>query len=209
VRAALRGCLEGLVSVRPALPESEEWDRLFAPGLPTDYPPLFDLCRLLLDGLEPAEAAGTVPTPAFLLDMERVWERYVTRAVVDAFAGTAANVSVQVGHAAGRDDRGRVIRMRPDVTVDRGGRPRVVVDAKWKRPGRGAAAEDLYQVLAYCAALGAERAVLVYPGRRDRVRECVFEGSPVRVAVRTLRVEGSREECAASARRFGRWLKNR
>jgi 5-methylcytosine-specific restriction enzyme subunit McrC len=206
VRAALRRCRPALEGVRAALPVPEEWERLTGAHLPADYPPLLDLCRLLLDGLAPAEASGPVRAPAFLLDMERVWERYVTRAVEAAFAGSPAGISVQVAHEAGRDDRGRPVVMRPDVTVDRDGRPAVVVDAKWKRPGRRAPAEDLYQVLAYCTALGANRAVLVYPGRRDRVRDCVFERSPVRVTVRALRVEGSREACARSAQRLGRSL---
>ncbi len=206
VRAALRRCLVALEGVQAVLPGPEEWQRLAGARLPEDYRPLLDLCGLLLDGLAPAAAPGPVAAPAFLLDMERVWERHVTRAVVAAFAGSRACVSVQVAHAAGRDDRGRSVVMRPDVTVDRDGRPVLVVDAKWKRPGRGAPSEDLYQVLAYAAALGAGRAVLVYPGRRDRVRDCVFERCPVRVTVRALRVQGSREACARSARRLGRSL---
>jgi 5-methylcytosine-specific restriction enzyme subunit McrC len=205
VRAALLRCLSALDGVQAALPGPEEWDRLSGANLPADYPPLLDLCRLLLDSLAPAEASGPTPAPAFLLDMERVWERHVTRTVVDAFAGSPAGVSVQVAHAVGRDDRGRPVVMRPDVTVDRGGRI-LIVDAKWKRPGRGAPAEDLYQVLAYCTALGAGRAVLVYPGRRDRVRDCAFDHTSIRVTVRRLRVEGSREECARSARRLGQSL---
>jgi 5-methylcytosine-specific restriction enzyme subunit McrC len=206
VRAALRRSLAGLEGVPAALPAAEEWQRLSADRLPADYPPLLDLCRLLLDGLAPAEAPGPTPAPAFLLDMERVWERHVTRAVVESCGLAGCGVSVQVAHAVGRDDRGRAVVMRPDATVDRAGRPVVVVDAKWKRPGKGAAADDLYQVLAYCMALGVERAVLVYPGRRDRVRAYAFESCPLRVSVRTLRVEGGREACARSARRLGRSL---
>jgi 5-methylcytosine-specific restriction enzyme subunit McrC len=205
VRAALRGCLRGLEGVQAALPGPGEWERLAAARLPADYTPLLDLCRLLLDGVGPIEDPGPTPAPAFLLDMERVWERHVTRAVVDATAGSGAGVSVQVAESVGRDDRGRPVVMRPDVTVAQGGGT-VIVDAKWKHVGRGAPAEDLYQVLAYCTALGATRAVLVYPGRRDRARDCAFDHTPVRVTVWTLRVEGSREECARSARRLGKSL---
>jgi 5-methylcytosine-specific restriction enzyme subunit McrC len=205
VRAALRRSLAGLEGVQAIVPQAEEWQRLSTDRLPADYPPLLDLCRLLLDGLAPAEASGPTSAPAFLLDMERVWERHVTRAVMECCDPAGCGVSVQVAHTVGRDDRGRAVVMRPDVTVDRAGRPAVVVDAKWKRPGRGAAA-DLYQVLAYCTALGAERAVLVYPGRRDRARNYAFEHSRLRVTVRSLRVEGGREACARSARRLGRSL---
>jgi 5-methylcytosine-specific restriction enzyme subunit McrC len=202
VRAALRRTLAGLEEVQAVLPSTEEWERLCAGPLPAEYPPLFDLCRLLLDGLAPAETSGPTPAPAFLLNMERAWERHVTRAV----AGAAGNVSIQLAHTVGRDDREWPVVVRPDATVDRDGRPVVVVDAKWKRPGKRLASRDLYQVLAYCTALGGARAVLVYPGRRDRGRDYVFEHTPIRVTVRTLRVEGGREECAHSARRLGRSL---
>ncbi len=39
------------------------------------YGPLLDLCRLLADALGPTDAAGTTACPAFLLDMERVFEQ--------------------------------------------------------------------------------------------------------------------------------------
>jgi len=41
--------------------------------------------RLLADALGPSDVGGTTPFPAFLLDMERVFERYVTRGVTEAF----------------------------------------------------------------------------------------------------------------------------
>ena len=66
---------------------------------------------------------------------------------------------------------------------------------------------DLYQVLAYCTALGLGRGVLVYPGRRDRVWEYEFPHTPIRVAVHTLRVAGPRAACARSLRRLARALR--
>ncbi len=103
--------------------------------------------------------------------------------------------------SAGQPD----IPMRPDVLIERHGAPVVVLDAKWKRPsGSLPVADDLYQVLAYAAALGVRRAVLVYPGRRDRAWTYTLARSAVRVEVRTLRVIGPREALAASLRRLGR-----
>jgi hypothetical protein len=66
----------------------------------------------------------------------------------------------------------------------------------------------VYQVLAYCAALGIGRAALVYPGRRSRRWDYCFERSPVRLEVHTLRVVGSREKCLAAARRVARLLRS-
>jgi 5-methylcytosine-specific restriction endonuclease McrBC regulatory subunit McrC len=83
----------------------------------------------------------------------------------------------------------------------------LVVDAKWKRLPQGALiTSDVYQVLAYCAALGVGRAALVYPGRRNRKWEYAFAHAPVRLEVHTLRVVGSRRACQAAARRLARAL---
>jgi 5-methylcytosine-specific restriction enzyme subunit McrC len=202
-RAALRRALVALEEVRAWLPGPEDWDRLLAERLPAEYLALLGLGRLLVDGLAPGGRAGPAPAPSFLVDMERVWERHVTRAVVGAFAGGESPLGVQAAYTVGHDTRGRPVVMRPDVTVGPAGRPELVVDAKWKRPAGGAATEDLYQVLAYGTALGAGRVVLVYPGRRDGAREYAFPHAAVRVTVRTLRVEGPRAALARSARRLG------
>ena len=86
VREALLQSLRGFeeVTTAPLTPDlfvAAEADRL-AEG----YRPLLDLCRLLADALGQSDVAGMTPCPAFLLDMERVFERYVTRGVMEAFA---------------------------------------------------------------------------------------------------------------------------
>lgn len=206
VRAALRHALRPFDAVRAVALAPERFAAAAADRLAEAYRPLLELCRLLADSLKPGEEAGPAPCPAFLLDMERVFEQYVTRGIAEACAGGGDSVAVQPLLTANRPAAGQPdIQMRPDVTVERAGKPFAVVDAKWKRgAGSPPVTDDLYQVLAYAAALGTRRAVLAYPGRRDRVWKYVLARSPVRVEVRTLRVVGSREECAASLRRLGR-----
>jgi 5-methylcytosine-specific restriction enzyme subunit McrC len=210
VRAALQRALPAFDGVRVVAATPDFVQRAVTGPAPPDYRPLLDLCRLLVEGLVPGEAAGSVPAPCVLLDLERLFERYVTRGVAEAFAGeegwlVSAQPTHTVNHA--RPDQPD-IAMRPDATVDRGGRPRLVLDAKWKRLPRAAlVTPDLYQVLAYCTALGVGQAVLVYAGRRERVWDYTFPESPVRVSVRTLNVAGSRAACARGARRLGRALR--
>jgi 5-methylcytosine-specific restriction enzyme subunit McrC len=175
------------------------------------YRPLYDLCRLLAHGLRPDIEAGLLPNPAFLLDMERVFERYVTAAVTQAFRPTGAfEVAVQPSHPAIRPVAGHPdIPMRPDITVNRGGRPMVVIDAKWKRlRGSPVVTDDVYQVLAYCTALGAFRGMLIYPGRRDRLWTYRLEHGPVELDIRTLRVVGARQVCGRSLRRLERAVRS-
>jgi 5-methylcytosine-specific restriction enzyme subunit McrC len=202
VRALLRQALGGLEGIQAIMPPPEVWQQLRAARLPEGYPLLLDLCGLLLEGLAPAEAAGPTAAPAFLIDMERVWERHVTRAALDAFARSEV-VAIQTSRCVAQDAQGRPVLMRPDVTIERDGRTLLVLDAKWKRT---MPVDDLYQVLAYAAALAAPRAALVCPGRRDRTREYTFEHTAMGVAVHTLRVEGTRDVLTRSARLLGRAL---
>jgi len=87
-------------------------------------------------------------------------------------------------------------------------RAKVVVDAKWKDlAGSPLLTHDIYQVLAYCTALGVGRGVLVYPGRRSRAWDYEMMGTPIRLTVCTVRVVGDREACTRSLRRLGRALR--
>jgi 5-methylcytosine-specific restriction enzyme subunit McrC len=175
------------------------WEAIEAAILPAEYRPLLDLCRLLADGL----------TPGFLLDMERVFERHVTRGVVEAFARSRRyTVSVQITHTVNRPVAEEPdVTVRPDATIDRDGRPVLVVDAKWKRLPKSLVTADLYQVLAYGTTLGAQGVALVYPGKKWRRWEYRFTHTALRLTVYTLGVGGTREACLRSAARLGRALK--
>jgi 5-methylcytosine-specific restriction enzyme subunit McrC len=180
------------VAVVPLTPALVAEARAVAPPA---YAPLLEVCGWLAAGWSPGEAGDA--GPAFLLEMDRVFEGYVSRAAAGC---QGARLQAAVPVAPG-------VTLRPDVTVTRAGEPVHVLDAKWKRPRDLAVSPaDLYQVTAYAAALGARRATLVYPGRRDRRRRFAFGQSGVTVEVRTLRVVGPPEACDASHRRFGRWL---
>jgi 5-methylcytosine-specific restriction enzyme subunit McrC len=209
-RAAVRQALGGFDGVEAAALGPDSFAQAEPGPLTQAYRPLLDLCRLLADGLVPDGREGTTSCPAFLLDMERVFEGYLTRAIVERFAGRQDYcVEVQPRYVANCPVAGQPdIHLRPDVVLARDGRPKVVVDAKWKDlAGSPLVTDDVYQVLAYCTALGAGRGVLVYPGRRDRAWDYPLAGVPIVLTVRTLRVVGDRERCARSLRRLGRALR--
>ena len=204
VREALAQALRGFEEVEAGSPTPAVFAAAEADRLAEGYGPLLDLSRLLADALGPGDAAGPTACPAFLLDMERVFERYVTRGVTAAFADGGWTAAAQQTHVVAPG-----VEMRPDVTVYRDGRPALVVDAKWKRPAGAPATADLYQMLAYCTALGVGRAMLVYPGRRDRMRTYTLLNAPICVEMRTLRVVGDAAACRRSLERLGRMLKKR
>jgi 5-methylcytosine-specific restriction enzyme subunit McrC len=206
-RSALRSALGGFEGVRPLVPPSGWFVRREAESDRDGYGPLLAVCRLVLEGMA-QDGGGAAPT--FLLDLERLWERYVTRGLAAAFAGVPdVRVAVQVERTVTETDPGRPgLTMRPDVTVERSGRTPLAADAKWKRAEvTGPATDDLYQALAYATALGASRTLLIYPGRKDGVRRHFLPQASVTLEVRTLRVTGEPAECLRSLGRLGRRLR--
>lgn len=208
VRAALRQALAGFADVFAVPLSPRLWETIASERPPAEYLPLLDLCRLLADSLTVGGAAGPMTAPSFLLDLERVFERHVTRGIVEALSHSRTHTaSVQQTHVVTEpiSDQQNVM-MRPDVTIDRDDRTVLVVDAKWKHWTGNAETGDLYQVLAYGAALAAEGVVLVYPGRRWRCQEYRFRHTPLRLMACTLRVGGTREDCLRSVGRLARTL---
>jgi 5-methylcytosine-specific restriction enzyme subunit McrC len=210
LKGLLRGLLPAFEGVRPIVPPG--WaDRLDETLQPREYGPLLRLCRLLLEGLVP-NPVGLIAGPSYLLDLERVWERYVLRCVRWAFR-TVANVGVraQTDHPIGEGNPDQPdLTMRPDVVVEQDGRPFLIVDAKWKRPRPGSLIlPDVYQALAYAVGLHAARTILVYPGRRDQRHVYSLDRPGCKLEVVTLRAVGSAAACGRAMRRLGRKLRMR
>ena len=101
--------------------------------------------------------------------MNRLFERFVAAWLAEHHPD-GWTVRPQLHRAL---DRGQTLSMYPDIVLERWGRPRVVVDTKYKIETRGVPARgDAYQALAYCRALELPTCVLVYPDR-DRSRRFV------------------------------------
>lgn len=143
---------------------------------PAGYAAALGLARLLAEGLAPGADAGGVAGPAFLIDLERAFERGIAVGLAAAFAdrpGVRVRAQPWLNAAAA----GSALHLRPDVLLERDGRPFAVVDAKWKRlPPTALVTDDAYQVLAYAAALGVPRVALVYPGGLSKRRRYELTG---------------------------------
>ncbi len=205
----LRQVLTGYEDVQPAALTAETFTQAIT--VTDAYRPLLDLAYLLAEGLASGETAGSTLAPAFLLDMDRLFESYLTRCVTRGFDGRGQfTVGVQSLHRANRAIAGQPdLLMKPDLLLSRRGEPVAVIDAKWKHLSESSVIpEDVSQVLAYCAALGVGRGVLVYPGRRDRTWNYELAGSSIRLTLHTLRVVGSAQALQRSMRRFLRDLRS-
>lgn len=133
---------------------------------------------------------GTTRTPAFVVDMDRVFEDFVSRSLQDALA--TSGYRWRQGAARRLDVAGRVT-IKPDLSMWKGRRCIFVGDAKYKKTAQGENA-DLYQMLAYCKALGLNAGLLVYAVTEEAVAEHEILRDGTQIVVRSLDLRGTDEE---------------
>lgn len=193
---ALRQRIETAALPLAILPDEVATDADFAAARAepraAEYAPLLDVCRIVLDGFRAADALAA-GAGAFLLDLGRAFERYLTAAVGRAATGRAGwTVIAQPTYPVGPTD------LQPDIVIERDGAPWAVLDAKWKTAKPVPDADDLHQIIAYASVTGADRVALVYPGSADDRLHFITPGRRVRVSLFRLRVVGTAADLADS-----------
>lgn len=136
-----------------------EWARSWTPSrMERHYRTAVHLSRVILEGGAIADQFGPTQSTSFLLNMNQLFEHYVTRQIQLALPDHT--VTAQDHVTLGRDGS---VTMRPDIVISRGGRTVGVADCKYKLLdddfGRS---HDYYQALAYAMAYGLDEAWLIY-----------------------------------------------
>jgi 5-methylcytosine-specific restriction enzyme subunit McrC len=153
----LDGRLDGVTPLIPGQP-IPSW---LSSRLNGRYIPALRISEIVLRHLSSEIGRGAVPMASFVVDLAKVFEDFVTTALQEA---TADRPGQTIGQYSVSLDRAGRVRMYPDVVHVAGGRALAVFDAKYKLEGdsRGIPNADVYQMLAYCTALGLRRGYLVY-----------------------------------------------
>ncbi|MFZ4187131.1 McrC family protein [Streptomyces pseudogriseolus] len=159
------------VRLADALPlvRGQELPRWQPSRLNSRYQPALRLCEAVLRGSSHEHTppgADPLPVDGFLIDMNQLFEDFVTVALSEALKDHGLTARLQDTHHL---DTAGLVRIRPDLVVrTRDGRtPVAVVDAKYKvEKGDGRLNADLYQALAYATVLGLREAHLVYAAGR-------------------------------------------
>ncbi|NYI03812.1 McrC family protein [Allostreptomyces psammosilenae] len=137
------------------------------------YRPALRLAEAVLRGTSPEHrpaGSAALAVDGFLLDMNKLFEDFVTVALREALRECDLTAHLQEAHHL---DTAAAVRMRPDLVVHSvdGRTPRAVVDAKYKvERADGRPNADLYQALAYATVLGLREAHLVYAAGRQPER---------------------------------------
>ncbi len=124
------------------------------------YKPALRLAELVLANLTLQDRIGETQASSFMLDMNKLFERFVTERLRNALRG---RLTLKSPHPD-RLDYGGHVAIRPDLLFVRGGAPKFVADIKYKLTDDTAAGRsaDYYQLLAYTTALDLPEGVLIY-----------------------------------------------
>ena len=151
------------------------------------YEPAMGLARVLLASATADLVHGSVRVPSFLLDMDKVFEDFVFRALGDALR--LRRGAWKQGRRTTLDIAGR-IAIKPDLSIWVGKRCVFVGDVKYKVTDFGEH-NDLYQVLSYARATGLPETLLLYASASRPAERHVVRHDGTVLEVRYVDLEGS------------------
>jgi len=152
--------LVALEDVADVTHRPSDFDDVTFTRLNEHYRPALRLARLVLENLTLQDAFGEVTASSFMLDMNELFERFVTERLRRALRGRLAVKDQHRDHL----DEARSVRIRPDLLFGPERPPSLVADIKYKLTDDAAGGRnaDLYQLLAYTTALDLPEGVLIY-----------------------------------------------
>ena len=134
----------------------------------TAFHGLYRLARFFLSGDWQSTTSGdTVTGFSLLFPMNDLFEEFVGRTIKRSLAPLPVYLQHRGRHALVSESNNPLFALRPDIVIYSADGP-VILDTKWKRldpkdTKMGISQADIYQMLAYAQAYGAQRLALIYP----------------------------------------------
>jgi 5-methylcytosine-specific restriction enzyme subunit McrC len=209
-RRLLKHELTRFEEVDDVWPDPDLVDRIVFTRLNRHYEPALRLGRLILRNLGLIDRAGTNDASAFLLDMNELFQRWVTdrlRRLLRGRVGVLDDSGQPVYLGVGRR-----VPMAPDLRFVIDGQLVYVGDCKYKITESGLGRSgDYYQLLAYTTALDVPQGVLIYCQHSGQApeREVVVRYADKRLLTYPLHLAGDRDAVDASMRGLARWIWDR
>jgi len=149
------------------------------------YQPALHIADVVLSSHSFDHHEGKVKVTGYMFDMWQIYEDFITVALGEGLKAFGGRALGQAKYYLDVDDE---VRMRPDlVWVTNSAKVAAVVDAKYKveRP-QGFPDADLYQMLAYCTALGLDEGHLIYAKGEDVVKSHTVKDVGVQLNCHTV-----------------------
>lgn len=188
--------------------QADDLDRITITRLNAHYAPALRLARLLLANLTLIDHRGATSASSFMVDMNQLFERFVTERLRRALQGRLEVRDQTRAHLA----VGNKVLMRPDLEFRRRGEPVYVADIKYKLTADAAARNaDYYQLLAYTTALDLPEGVLIYCLADSGVehRSIIVRHAGKVLHVKPVDLTGSTGEVATAIEELADWIAER
>lgn len=167
-RRLVRELTDAFGTVPPTSDPPGDWRRHSVDRTMQHYRPVMTWVRLFLFGHGLATFHGKHENRSLLFPMEEIYEDFVTQ----SFRCHQNEYGVRAQgpwRTLTRDPE--AFTMKPDITLQKGGHNRFILDTKWKRlksvtedrTKRGIVQADMYQLYAYGKRYGCKTVALVYP----------------------------------------------
>lgn len=199
--------LVAMEEVSDAPVSGDDLQRLHYTRLNEHYRPALGLARLLLDNLTLVDRRGATTAASFMVNMNDLFERFVTERLIRALQGRLLVESQRDDHL----DVGEEVSIKPDLRFrdPASGSITYVGDIKYKvaADARGRAA-DYYQLLAYTTALDLPEGLLIYC-RTDGGKpagEVTVRNSRKRLHLRAVDLSGSPSEVSRQIESLADWI---
>ncbi|MCY3689542.1 MAG: hypothetical protein F4Y22_00270 [Gammaproteobacteria bacterium] len=133
------------------------------------YHQLYSLAKLILAKDWQNTTTGHSEGFSLLFPMNDLFEEFVGRSLKIALPRISVRLQDKAHYAI--ESPSRRFQLRPDIVVDDVD-GKIIIDTKWKqlrpaKPNLDVQPADIYQLLAYARAYGANRVILLYPWHKD------------------------------------------
>lgn len=169
------------------------------------YKPAVELARLIIESSSLELRHGEVASTAFMIDMNRVFERFLRAALRKALPVRGPQWPEEDRERRLTLDKAEEVRLIPDLMWrdERTREPIFVGDAKYKRiVPAGWPHADIYQMLAYCTAADLPSGLLVYAAGEEAAAIHEIERAAKTIEVATLDLTGTANEMLAEVERL-------
>lgn len=167
-----------------------DWEQLSLNRLQHRYQAAFQLASLLLRGMGVMQKHGPYTVPSFSFDMDRLFEQFMTRVLVEDVLKGQAHIHKQgSGLTEPHLFSESVVELKPDLVVEWPGRQPLVIDFKNKVLSKTPDSGDLHQMYVYARHLACTQVVLFYPGDFPPRTWTATGGPPLTVTARAVNLE--------------------
>lgn len=176
-----------------------------------------EIATLLLDDWEAGYESGELLLPGFLWDSENLFERAARRLAGEACRSLSLSV-VKAPHPLAELQSTEIdarLDTTPDITIQAGASPVLLMDAKYKVLGDHPKNADIYQVLAGGRVAGVDSVALLYPAGDNSLTTRSYrpfgQGPPSLVSTVTIGLSSFSSRLAVRSLRdeFASWIRDR